>query len=710
MPGMVTDNPIKSSRDDLLGRKAFAATIADEIRAFDASEGFVAGILGPWGSGKTSIINMVVEHLSSDPPIEVIHFNPWMFSGADQLVESFFSEIAAQMRLKKGRLANIADQLDTYGDILSPIRYAPYVGTWFERARGVNKALKKALTSSVAEQRTDLSKRLLDLNAPFAVVIDDIDRLTTAEIRHIFKLVRLTAHFPNVIYILAFDRHRVEQALTEDLLDGRQYLEKILQVAYDVPEIPESVLSRQVTAALDDAMSLSGTDAPFNATSWPDVFVEVIRPLIRNMRDVRRYTGGLVGTLRGLGGQVELVDVFALEAIRTFLPDVFAAVVKDQTALTTPASPVGVSHVEGTSGIEDLFSAASPEYRTTVESLVRRVFLAASRHLGGPNFGGEWLAKWLRERRVAHPDVLAFYLERYAGDNMRAATAAQELLSLLSDGSALVAGLSRIPDSELEGAIEALTIFEDDFTADMARAAPAPLLNQIPRLPMGAGRFGFDSDICVTRVLARLLPKAGDDSSIEECVRATLSHVDTLWAKFRLVTLVGYEEGAGLEMISSGTSAALDSALRDEIRNADLEALAEERHLLFLVHWSMSNVLSKGAHGDSEHAEPDLQGDVWTRFSPSFDRAILLDAVVEVESRPIDSRGRTRRAQLNWDLLTRVLGGDDGVRALLTRIKDSGTAGDDVTAAVELAERYIKGERPGPFGQWAVASTGGQQQ
>ncbi|MBM7331832.1 hypothetical protein JS562_54830 [Agrobacterium sp. S2] len=42
---------------------------------------------------------------------------------------------------------------------------------------------------------------------------DDIDRLTTGEIRDIFKLVRLTASFPNVVYILAFDRARVEQAL-----------------------------------------------------------------------------------------------------------------------------------------------------------------------------------------------------------------------------------------------------------------------------------------------------------------------------------------------------------------------------------------------------------------------------------------------------------------------------------------------------------------
>ena len=72
--------------------------------------------------------------------------------------------------------------------------------------------------------RTHLSK----LDNPIAVVIDDIDRLPTAEIRDTFKLVRLTGSFPNLVYILAFDRARVERALTEDGIPGRDYLEKIL--------------------------------------------------------------------------------------------------------------------------------------------------------------------------------------------------------------------------------------------------------------------------------------------------------------------------------------------------------------------------------------------------------------------------------------------------------------------------------------------------
>ena len=59
---------------------------------------------------------------------------------------------------------------------------------------------------SVAAQKEQVTKALGSLEHPIVVIIDDIDRLDRAEIREIFKLVRLAANFPNVIYLLSFDR------------------------------------------------------------------------------------------------------------------------------------------------------------------------------------------------------------------------------------------------------------------------------------------------------------------------------------------------------------------------------------------------------------------------------------------------------------------------------------------------------------------------
>ena len=63
------DNPITSAKDDALGRVPTAEVLASEIRVLDASEGYVVGVLGPWGSGKTSLINLVKSELAKSPAI-----------------------------------------------------------------------------------------------------------------------------------------------------------------------------------------------------------------------------------------------------------------------------------------------------------------------------------------------------------------------------------------------------------------------------------------------------------------------------------------------------------------------------------------------------------------------------------------------------------------------------------------------------------------
>jgi energy-coupling factor transporter ATP-binding protein EcfA2 len=122
-----------SRAEDLLDRAGLAALLADEVQSLNASQGAVVGVLGDWGSGKTSLLNMLVEQLK-DSSIPVVEFNPWLFSGTEQLVTAFFEELAAQLRLKGDRLGSIAEKLEMYGDSLSPLRFIPMLGPWLDRA------------------------------------------------------------------------------------------------------------------------------------------------------------------------------------------------------------------------------------------------------------------------------------------------------------------------------------------------------------------------------------------------------------------------------------------------------------------------------------------------------------------------------------------------------------------------------------------------
>jgi predicted KAP-like P-loop ATPase len=280
------DNPIEHRDQDTIGRADLAARFADQVLAQDVSEGIVVGVLGPWGSGKTSFINLARDRFA-EHGAPILDYNPWMFSGAEQLVNSFFIELSAQLKLRR-ELADIGSSLEEYGEVFSGLGWLPLVGPWIERGRIANKLLSKLLQrrkEGVGRLRARLTERLKSLGEPIVVILDDLDRLGTAEIRDMFKLVRLTASFPNIVYVVAFDRLRVEQALTEEGVPGRDYLEKILQIGIDLPRIPDQMLTRQVLIALDEALSTIDTPGNVDSEVWPNTFAEVIRPLLRTGHD-----------------------------------------------------------------------------------------------------------------------------------------------------------------------------------------------------------------------------------------------------------------------------------------------------------------------------------------------------------------------------------------------------------------------------------------
>ena len=100
-----------------------------------------------------------------------------------------------------------------------------------------------------------------------------------------------------------------------------------------------------------------------------------MRPLIRNMRDVRRLAAAVQGTLGTLGTQVATADLIALEAIRVFLPDVFGRIRTSVGGLCTPSSGVwgaGSESPEHKKEIERLLGAAEDDReRKVVDSMIR---------------------------------------------------------------------------------------------------------------------------------------------------------------------------------------------------------------------------------------------------------------------------------------------------------------------------------------------------
>ena len=60
-----SDKPIDQFEEDLLGRAPFARQLADSILSIDLTDSFAVGIYGKWGTGKTSVLNMMQKEIES---------------------------------------------------------------------------------------------------------------------------------------------------------------------------------------------------------------------------------------------------------------------------------------------------------------------------------------------------------------------------------------------------------------------------------------------------------------------------------------------------------------------------------------------------------------------------------------------------------------------------------------------------------------------
>ena len=326
VPSTPVDNPIQDPSQDLLGRVPFAASFARYVCSLDASEGVVVGVHGPWGSGKTSFLNLA-KSAFQELGVDVLEFNPWYFSETGDLLNRFFGDLSSKMyRVKHLRklAQNIAQYSQSIAKPIASISGHPWLSVLLSTLSHVLKYWGKPKT--LEDIRDKIVNDLSD-KQPLIIMIDDVDRLTRTEMLAVFKLVRLIGRFPNLIYIVVCDRKHVEESLNwgDNKRSGRQYMEKIIQYPVNLPEISRQVIFNQVENRIKTIIKSADSrrDNVIDSDRWPDISSNIVFPLLNNMRDVNRFLATLPAIFDDLKDTVATVDLIALEAVRLFLPDVF---------------------------------------------------------------------------------------------------------------------------------------------------------------------------------------------------------------------------------------------------------------------------------------------------------------------------------------------------------------------------------------------------
>jgi hypothetical protein len=685
------DNAIKSRDQDRLGRAGFADQLAAALIGEPADQGLVAALVGPWGQGKSSVLNMVKEQLEGAHSRTVLVFNPWMFAGQAQLVSAFFEQVAGQLRLKGTAERALADRLVGYGQALSPLVFVPMAGAWLGRAGAVATAIGKARSARkqqdpVEQQRQAIEKALNKLTDPIFVFIDDIDRLTAPEIRDMIGLVRLTAYFPKIIYLLAFDRAKVERALDQDGLEGgRNYLDKIVELSFDLPATSPHALGNLLIEGLDQAISGIQT-GPFEQGRGQDVAARVLGPLLSTPRDINRYLAALPVSLRMIGEEVALADVLALEAIRLRLPDVFAQLGPMSRALTD----VGMitSQTPGWQAEVDAFIQSAGDHATVVSDLCRLLFPATERYLGSnTTYPSTWLPIWRKNRQVASPDVLAIYLSKQLSPGTVPAATLEMAVVAMAHKELFQTVVDNLSADDLDDFLARLAGYEAEIAPAAVLPGCAVLLGLYPRLrSQSRGFLDVGPEFAVDRVVRQLLGRVDVEAERTRIVEELCITVAGFTGRIRLLQLVGRRPNPDIErLIPVAVSDRLFRQVCRELRHASAAQVAAERDPLRLLATALAE-----DPADREDIDHILQDD-------RAAAALLLSAPTQIRSQAVGSVAVQTEQVPRWELLGTVVGDDKAIAALVDRVAAARPDDEAAVAVVALARKYLTGWRPSEF-------------
>jgi KAP family P-loop domain len=322
------DNPVELPEEDEFNRSPFSWRLAETIAGFDTSQGApVLGLYGRWGYGKSTVLNFVRVALQRHhgDRVAIFPFNPWLFKDQDALLREFFAGLARTIGTEFGKTGQkIGELMERYGGALSSV---PLVGGSLSKiVEAFGKDLAKDPTSA---QRKRLTELMLDAPKKVVVLIDDLDRLDRDEIMIMLKMVRLSANFPNVIYLLAFDEERVGRVAGQaygELADGRPFLEKIIQY----PFLPAVGSDRLVAYVIRHARrSCDGAGITLSDKAWSEfrrVCKEILLVRLNTPRQAIRYANALHFALPILKGKVDPFDQMIVEAMRILFPTLYSYV------------------------------------------------------------------------------------------------------------------------------------------------------------------------------------------------------------------------------------------------------------------------------------------------------------------------------------------------------------------------------------------------
>lgn len=221
---------------DLFGRTPIVNNLYDSITNFkERSDCFTIGVVGEWGSGKSSIIeltkNKILNDKFKDKFIIIDDFDPWAIKSQDALILAMYNTIMENLGenigyFKRKKVQNALVNISTN---------IPYIG------KGIGSFFENRIDdyTEYKKIKADLEEKLEKFDKRLIFIIDNLDRMNSDNVLFLLTLIGTLFKLRNITYIVAYDKNRLKKVFRTGKIDSK-YIEKIINQEILIPKIHPS--------------------------------------------------------------------------------------------------------------------------------------------------------------------------------------------------------------------------------------------------------------------------------------------------------------------------------------------------------------------------------------------------------------------------------------------------------------------------------------
>jgi len=289
----------------------FYKILAEKVSKQKFVKAFTIGILGQWGSGKTTFLGQFKTELKKiSPKTIIVEFNAFHNSDDKNIINDFFQTITKEVRKYD---ASLSSDFEEYVKYLTGQKETVFLKPLYD----LYTLFITDRVSTAKDQYEKINKALKRLDRQIVVMIDDLDRSTEKEIIEILKIIRNTANFTNTVYMVAIDKQYVINQFSS-IYKENAFLKKFFQYEYVLPPLYQSKLENYFLDLIFSAKAkVILSDFLFNNTvSNASESFKICFEIIRNHRDAIKLANSINIDYSIIGNEINLIDLLFLNILK----------------------------------------------------------------------------------------------------------------------------------------------------------------------------------------------------------------------------------------------------------------------------------------------------------------------------------------------------------------------------------------------------------